>query len=128
METTHRYRWLNIVALLLVLPAFYFIITSVLKYGLGIDGPFDAIAPFLERKGINETIGWNINLLIVLGPLIALTISLLQLLGIDWNFSREQFNFRITIQRKWMPMSIVFVSGLVLATLFIYLLRENCKC
>lgn len=125
---THRYRLLNILALILVLPTFYFICISVLKYNLGIDAPFDAAAPVLERLGIKESIGWNINLLIIFGPLIALAISLMQILGIEWNFTREQFNFRLAVQKRWLPLSIVMVSSLVLATLFIYLLGENCNC
>ena len=52
--TSFRYNWLTAFALLLILPAAYFICISVLKYGLDIDGPFDSSAPLLERMGIKE--------------------------------------------------------------------------
>ena len=55
------------VALLLALPTTYVLI-SILKYGWEIDGPFDSSAPLLERMGIKESPGWNINLLILFGP------------------------------------------------------------
>ncbi len=124
-KISSRYRWLNTVSLLLVLPTTYFIVISLLKYSLGIGGPFDAVQPFLERMGIQESLGWNINLLILFGPVLALLFSALQILHIDWHFSKEQFDFRITVQKKWLPFSIALLSVLVLATLFIYMIGEN---
>ena len=128
VTTTSRHSWLNAIALLLVFPAAWVIFISVLKYGLGIGGPFDASAPFLESMGIKESLGWNINLLILLGPLAAILLTVLQVVGIEWQFTKEQFRFNITIHRKWVPVSIALFSGLVLATLFVYLLGENCNC
>ncbi len=126
--TTSRYKWLNTVALLLVLPTAYFIIISILKYSLGIDGPFDAIAPWLERMGIKETLGWNINLLILLGPVTALLITIIQVINIQGQFTKDLIQIRLTIRKKWFPVAIAIFSGLLLATLFIYLLGENCNC
>lgn len=126
METTiSRYNWLNAVALLLVLPTVYFITISVLKFVFGVHEPFDAMAPVLEQWGIKEFPGWNINLLILFGPVAALGIGLLQVLHINWQIAKEQLEFRITVERKKFPIAIVIISGLVLATLFVYLLGEN---
>ena len=126
METTiHRYKLLNAAALLLVLPTVYFISISVLKYSFGIDGPFDASSPLLEQWGIKESFGWNINLLILMGPVVALCIALFQILHIAWEFTKEKLHFRVTIQKKMFPITIVLLSGLVLAILFIYLVVEN---
>ena len=47
--TQTRHSWLNLAALLLVFPAAYVIIISLLKYGLGIPGPFDTSTPLLEK-------------------------------------------------------------------------------
>src|SRR5260221_13306012 len=127
METTQRrYNWVTLISLLLSLPAAYIIFISILKYGLNIDGPFDTSVPFLERMGIMEPLGWNINLLILMGPLLALAISVMQVLGIEWQFTKEAFQFRIVIQKRWFPIAVALFSGLVLATLFIYLVGENC--
>ena len=123
--TTRRHIWLNTAAILLLFPAVYVIVISLLKYGLGIDGPFDSSAPFLESIGIKDPVGFNINLLILFGPVIALLPAALQVLQMDWHSSKEQFQFNITIRRKWFPLFIIFLSGLILATLFIYLAGEN---
>ncbi len=126
METTApRFRWLNTAALLLVLPTTLFIFFSILKYNLGIDGPFDSIYPWLERMGIRESLGWNINALILFGPLIALLIAVLQILGIEWHFTKEQFDLRITIQRRSFPLFLLGISGLLLTCLLGYMVVEN---
>ena len=126
--TTQRNNWWNFLSLALVMPTLYFIIISVLKYEFGIHGPFDAIAPWLEQMGIKEDFGWNINLLILFGPLIAIGISLLQVLHIESHFSSQQFQFNVTVQKKWFPFFILILGGLVLAFLFIYMVGENCNC
>lgn len=123
--TTRRFTWLNVIALLLALPTAYFIFISVLKYALNVDGPFDSATPFLERMGIQESIGWNINLLILFGPLIAFIITILQVLHFRWQFSKEQFEFHFSIQKKWFPLLLSVFSGGLLLTLFIYLIGEN---
>ena len=126
METTYRrHTWLNVLSLLLALPTAYFFTISVLKYVLNIDGPFDQATPFLEKAGIKENIGLNINLLILFGPLIAFLITIFQVLKINWKFSKEQFEFHFTIRKKWFPLMVAVFSGSLLLTLFIYLVGEN---
>ena len=126
METNiRRHTWLNLLSLLLALPTAYFITISVLKYGLNIDGPFDNATPFLERMGIKENPGWNINLLILFGPLIAFLLTIFQTLRINWQFSKQEFEFHFTIRKKWFPLVVAVLSGGLLVTLFIYFLGEN---
>ena len=126
METTfHRYKWLNVLSLLLALPTAFFISISVLKYVFNVDGPFDNATTFLERMGIKESIGWNINLLILFGPLIAFLITIFQVLKINWQFAKEQFEFHFTIRKKWFPLMVAILSGGILLILFFYLVGEN---
>ena len=126
--TQTRNNWLNLAALLLVLPAAYVIIISILKYGLNIHGPFDASAPLLERWGIKEPLGLNINLLILLGPVAALILSAIQIMQIQWRAASDKFQFQLNITRKNPPIIIGLFSLLVMATLFFYMLGENCNC
>jgi len=127
VTTTHRSKGWNALALLLVLPTFFFIIISALKYEFGVQEPFDSVAPWLEQMGIKESLGFNINLLILFGPLLALGICLFQVLHIGMNVSKEQFLFNVTVRKKWLPLFIIFLSGLVMAVLFIYAVGENCS-
>lgn len=124
-QTRSHFKFLNAIALLFALPTAYFILISLLKYVFNMPGPFDSATPFLERMGIKESIGWNINLLILFGPLIAFWITLFQVLKINFQFSKVQFDFHFTIRKKWFPLMVAILSGGLLVTLFLYLVGEN---
>src|SRR5262245_8420193 len=95
----HTNKMLAWIALLLSLPTAYFIAISVLKFELGVDGPFDSIAPLLERWGIRKSLGWNINLLILFGPLLAFTLTIFQLLSARMQFTQNHFLFQIMVKK-----------------------------
>jgi hypothetical protein len=128
MKQVTKQNWLTAAALLLALPTAYFICISILKYEMGVNGPFDSIAPFLERMGIKEAPGWNINLLILFGPVVACLLSIFQVLKINWQFTKEQFQFQLTVRLQWFPLLVTAFSLSLLTILFIYLLGENCNC
>lgn len=128
MQHTINHKWAIAFGTLLVFPTAYFIFISLLKYGLGIPYLFDSSQPLLERLGIRESLGWNINLLILFGPLVALALNLFSVLRIEWYNQRENFSVTISVQKHWWNMVLVIFSGLLLATLFIYALGENCRC
>jgi hypothetical protein len=115
------------VALLLSLPTIYFFCIAILKYGPGINGPFDSIAPFLERAGIKESPGLNINLLILFGPVIACVLTVFQVLKIKWIFDKDDFQFRLTVKKSWFPVWTGAFSLTLLTILFLYLFGENCN-
>lgn len=125
MKQNTKQNAITIVSLLLALPTAYFICISILKYEMGVEAPFDTIAPFLEQLGIKETLGWNINLLILLGPVIAIMLSILQVVKMDWQFSKEQFHFQFMIRKSWFPLLVVAFSVSLLAVLAIYLIGDN---
>ena len=127
MKTAIRINWLSAAALLLALPTGYFILINLLNE-MGIVGPYNASQPLLENLGIRQSLGWNINLLIAFGPVIALAISLFQVLKIKFHFSKDQIDFNAQVQLKWFPLLVAALSGGLLAILFIYLFAENCNC
>lgn len=120
-----KQNWLNLFSLALILPTLIFITFSVLKYNFGITGPYDTMETYLINLGLKESIGWNINLLFICGPLLALLLSILQILEIQWQFSKEQVDIRFTVLKKWFPLSVGMFSGVVLFSLLIYLVVEN---
>jgi len=128
MKQITKQNGITLISLLLALPTAYFFVIAVLKYELSVDGPFDAIAPLLERWGLKETLGWNINLLILFGPLLAFFLTIFQLLGIRMQFTQNHFLFQITVRKRWLPLLVAGFSISLLAILFIYLFGENCNC
>lgn len=109
--------WLNSTSILLLIPASYVIIISLLKFELGINEPFDTSAPILESWGIKEGPGFNISSLLVFGPMLAILLSAIQVLTIKWKFSKDNWEFNIQVRKKALPLTIVLFGMLVLFTL-----------
>lgn len=128
MQHTINRKWAMALGALLAFPTAYLIFISLLKYGLGLPNLFDATQPLLERLGIKESLGWNINLLILFGPFIALIINLFSVLRIEWLNEKEIFSFKVSIEKHRWNMVLVFFSALLLAVLFFYAIGENCHC
>ena len=128
MRQTINRKWAVSIGALLALPTAFFIFISVLKYALGLPFLFDSTQPLLERLGIKESLGFNINLLILFGPLIALFLNLFSVLHIEWLNEKEIFSFKVSIEKHWWNMVLVIFSALLLAVLFFYAIGENCHC
>lgn len=117
-----------IVGSILTLPAIYFIFISVMKYIFHQPYLFDAATPFLEIMGIKESIGLNINLLILFGPVLAFLLNILSVLDIHFQIGRDNLNCQLSIRKSWWNLFVVFCSAATLLVLFTYLLGENCTC
>ncbi len=116
------------VGIFLAFPATYFILISLLKYSFGLPYLFDTSQSLLETLGIKKSLGWNINLLILFGPLIALTLNLIAVLKIESYNERKIFSIKVSIEKYWWNMMLVVISGILLSTLFFYAIGENCRC
>lgn len=119
---------ITIAALLLVMPTAFFITISILKYQLNINAPYDAVNPLLLSLGIAKPLGWNINLLILFGPAIALLLTFFQVIKIKWDMGHDDFLLAISIQKRWWPLVIIVLNTGILSFLFLYFLGENCIC
>ena len=127
-HTISKSNLVTTLGLILAIPTAYFIFISVLKYQFGINNPFDILQPSLERMGIKNAIGWNINLLILFGPVLAFLLTVFQVLRINWEFTQQEFQFQFTIHKKWFPILVAAFSLGILAVLFAYGFAENCNC
>lgn len=117
----------SLVGLILTMPTAYVIFISVLKYSFGWDYLFDAAAPELERWGIKDPPGLNINLLILCGPVLALLLNVLTVLHIEFETTAERIDCRLSIAKNRKNLAVVFFSSTVLVILFWYLFVENCN-
>jgi len=125
MKQTIKQKWVTGAALFVALPTAYFILINILKAVFGINDPYDDINPFLESIGIGGSLGWNINLVILFGPVMSGLFTILPVLNIKWAFNREQFEFHVAIRRRWFPLSVATFSISLLVILSLYLLGEN---
>jgi hypothetical protein len=127
MQQTINRRWAITLGCLLALPTAYFILINVLNE-FGYPYLFYSSQPFLQQLGLKESLGFNINLLILFGPLIAMVLNLLAVVKVDWYNQRDHFSVKFSIKKHWWNMTLVFFSGVLLAILFIYGVGENCRC
>ena len=88
-------------AILLVIPALLVITASILKYGLGIGGLFDSIAPTMEKWGIKDPPGFNITSIVVFGPVIALLIAVFAIVKLKLMHSKEKDVFVIEVKNSF---------------------------
>lgn len=117
---------ITIASLALALPTAYLIGASMLKFEMNVDVPYDTIAPFLERTGISKSLGSNINLLILSGPVAAFGLSLFRVLRIRFQFTQNHFLFQFILKKRWLPLLVAAFCASLLGILFMYLMRENC--
>ena len=113
---------------LLAFPSAYLIFISLIKYNIGMPYLFDTSQPLFEKLGSKEPLGFNINLLILFGPLIAMILNLFALLKMEWINAGDYFSVNFSIQKHWWNILIVIFSGILLAGLFVYAIGENCGC
>ena len=113
MKQLTKQNGIAIISLVLALPTACFIAMAVLKYELGVNGPFDAIAPLLESWGIRDSLGWNINLLILFGPLLAFFLKIFQLLGVRMQFTQNHFLFQNLMKKKVFTIMMMIIVRLI---------------
>ena len=118
-------KWAFTVGLVFALPALVFISASILKEGFGWSFLYDTVEPTFQKAGLNEKLGWNINLLFIAGPGIAFLLNFFSVVMIDLHNERKQWFVYLRIRKNWLNISIILLSILILGTLFIYLVGEN---
>lgn len=121
-------RWIFIAGLLLSLPAAVYLFVSMAKYALGWNGVYDALYPFYLRWGVEEHLGWNINLLIVFGPIIALFMNLPVFAKAGYKAKERELAFSISLKEHWPNVLFAAANSFLLVVLFTYLAGENCNC
>ena len=115
-----------IVGLMLTIPATYFLFINILNE-MGQPGLYNSAAALFERLGVNKPMGWNINLLIIGGPLIALLLNVTSVLRFDWHLDKTTVDINLQIERRWTNWVIIGLGGLCMLVLFIYLTGEYCS-
>lgn len=124
--TSRKIQVLTGVATLLVLPAILFVSSSLLKY----QGGYEAIYDGFFGTVFDQRNSWELplNLLIVLGPVLAL--ALVGFASTRFGLSRLDGSVEASVvvrMNKWM-IATTLASILVLAAMLAYLLLENLPC
>jgi hypothetical protein len=114
-----------ILAAVLVLPAALFVGANVLKYGLGIDGPYDVLGPLTDPpKGAGNVV----TAIVLVGPVIGLAIALSPVLRLRFAYPDGEVQGSVSLRLRWVNIAIAVVALGVLAVLFGHILAENAAC
>ncbi|MBV9987022.1 MAG: hypothetical protein JO301_05050 [Chitinophagaceae bacterium] len=105
---------------LLVAPAGYFFTAAFLNYELHLPFFWDPIAPYFEQ---HKSLGWNANLLIAFGPVLAVLMNLPRLLQFRLyrdEFDRWQLSALLQLSSpRWAVIGAgIFVTGVMIAYMF----------
>ena len=114
------------IGLLLSVPAAYFLSINVANE-VGWADPYELSEPLLLTLGFREGMGFNINLLIAFGPLMALLMNLTSVVSIEWESSKTDMKLNFHLLKKWWSWVTIFIAGPCLLILFLYLVGENCR-
>ncbi|CAN5488473.1 hypothetical protein BH10BAC3_BH10BAC3_08630 [soil metagenome] len=117
-------RWTFFAGALLAFPAAYFVSSAILNYGLGIDWFWKPIEPIFDNPD-NKHFGWNINMLIIFGPIIAVLINALSLAYFRFEKLDDFFKIEIYVKRNWLNIAVLVIAGITLASIFVYQFFEN---
>ena len=123
MKPAAKAPWITYLALRQ--PTAFFILIAAVKYGPGVDAPFDATPPFLERLGIKETIGWKVNLLILFGPLLAFLLNATAITRVGVHADPDHLDLEVQLLRRKFNGLVMGLRAGCLVTLFLYLLGEH---
>jgi hypothetical protein len=109
----------------LVLPAALFVGANVLKYGLGIDGPYNALGPLTDPpKGTGDLV----TVIVLVGPVVGLGVALWPVLGLRFAHPDGEVKATVSLRLRWANIAIAVVALGVLAVLFGHILAENAAC
>ena len=114
--------------ILLTIPLMWFFLISILKFELNNPYLYDMAFPLLDKLGVRQPPGLNINLLFLGGPVVALLLNLASIFRIAARAHNDQVLLRITIYKNWWNLFVVVFSGAASAMLIFYLAAENCHC
>jgi hypothetical protein len=119
-----KYRFAASVAL--VAPAIVFVTANILRYNLGVAGPYRALEPVLAPGG--GLMDWVLGLVVILGPMTAFTLAVSPM--VRFRIERRGEDLVGTLTVRWRPalFAVAIVSAIVLAVIGSYLVAENLPC
>lgn len=113
--------------ILLVLPSLYFVVSALLNYGLGFAALWKLIEPIFNKPE-NKSLGFNINIVILFGPLVAILINLPQVVQLHFSRMEDEVYINLSISKYRYSWMVVAAGIGCLGIMFFYLVAENICC
>ncbi len=113
-----------IFGLLLTIPAAYLILANITYSTFNIKALYEPILNFFQQPE-NKRIGLNINLLIIVGPLLALVCNTFSFLHFTFSYADNMLKMEVYFKRSPKNVFVAFFAGICLLILGGYLIFEN---
>ncbi|MGH2693019.1 MAG: hypothetical protein ACRDHM_11040 [Actinomycetota bacterium] len=108
---------------LLVLPSVVFVAANLLKFELGIDGPYDFLAPVIgPSSSVNGPI---LAAVVILGPLAAVVLTLRRTASISVSRTGGGLSARTSLNVQWADLVILVFALGALSVIGLYLIAEG---
>ena len=125
MVVDARARWTWILPGLLVLPAALFLGANILKFELGIAGPYEWLGPLTDpSRSVNDLV----TAIVLLGPALALAIALWPIVRVRFAHPDEEVRATVSLRLRWPNIAVAVVALGVLAVLLGHVAVENAAC
>ncbi len=106
-----------VVALALVLPTCVFLTLSILKFGLGVPGPYDVAEPFFLNR--------LVELFTVLAPGVAFIVAIVPVVRLRVSWEDGRLAGIVAVRARPLNLLATLLTGLVVGMLVAYFLVEN---
>jgi hypothetical protein len=110
---------------ILVTPAAYFLAAIYLNGGFNCAGSWFPLN-YIFEKPVNKWLMLPVNLLILVGPLLALGFNLLALTSTSVPSHEGKYFFHLTFYKPWIYIGFALFSLLILGLLSEFLITGNC--
>lgn len=108
---------------MLVLPSVVFVAVNVLKFELGIDGPYDLLAPVIgPSSSVNGPI---LAAVVILGPLAAVLLTLRRTASFSMSRTDGGLAARTSLNVRWADLVILAFALAALGVIGVYLIAEG---
>ncbi|HEX8278512.1 MAG TPA: hypothetical protein VF540_07445 [Segetibacter sp.] len=113
------------IGIFLLAPSLYFVASALLNYSFGFPPLWKFIEPIFDNPA-NKSLGFNINILLLFGPLAAVIINLPQVIQLSFIKREGEAYIYLSVLKYPYSWIIVAVGAGCLATTLFYMLTQHC--
>lgn len=120
-------RWPLVAGAALVFPGLYLLMAGWLHHHLQIDLPWQLTTAFLSDAPEGH-FGFHINMMIIIGPVIAILINLRKVIFLNTASDDETLYLQCSVSKYSFGWAIISAAVFCLAAFTIFTLGQNCNC
>jgi hypothetical protein len=113
----------TILRIFLITPSLVFVAVNLLKFELGVDAPFDALAPVIDPA--TQLANLLVAAVVILGPIAAVVLTLRQTTTGSLRTTKPGVEARFTMQARWSDLLVLGAAIAPLVAIGLHLIAEG---